>query len=557
MRQSTNAARFRRVCDRLLRTIWESSPVNATALGIHEYDNTLGDVSSDSFLVQAREFGNLALALEREIEPSLLEPDERLDYHVALSLALTHRIELEDQLLWQRDPSMYPALAIMGCYSILVANSLSMEDKAQSILGRLRDVPSMLECSKRNICDPPPIFTELALAMTNTGVAFIEHAIPGVAKEASHLEGALREAAEHAVSALAAYGVWLSECVQPYAGGDFAVGRKVYERLLRAQHNLPHATSDLENIAHRVLDETEAQLRDVAHRIDPSATWPELIERLSCEHPGKDQLLNAYKAAASAAREFVVEHDLVTIPEGEILEVCDTPEFERSIFPFAAYYPPAPFEGSTKGHLWVTPVEDNIPEAEQRAQLASHCSYAIPVTALHECYPGHHLQFCRAALLASPIRKQSLSNLFVEGWALYCEELMNQMGFYADPRTRLLQLRHLLWRSCRVLIDVGLHTGGMSVTEAVRILVEKVRLSEANAIAEVKRYTLTPTQPMSYLIGKVLIDDLRERARETMGSGFSLREFHDWLLSFGSVSPTLIADCLGPDSAQQSLQHAS
>ena len=162
------------------------------------------------------------------------------------------------------------------------------------------------------------------------------------------------------------------------------------------------------------------------------------------------------------------------------------------------------------------------------------------MTALHEGYPGHHLQLSVANRIESLVRRQLGTTVFIEGWALYCEEMMEEEGFLADPRNVLFRLKDQLWRACRVVIDVGLHCSGMSFDEAVDMLVGVAKLERENAAAEVRRYTKTPTQPMSYLIGKKQILELREERRAAEGRRFNLKRFHDRLLSFGSIPVAMI-----------------
>ncbi|HID94186.1 MAG TPA: DUF885 domain-containing protein, partial [bacterium (Candidatus Stahlbacteria)] len=220
---------------------------------------------------------------------------------------------------------------------------------------------------------------------------------------------------------------------------------------------------------------------------------------------------------------------LVTIPTDEELDVIPTPEFERPIIPYAAYMPPAPFEEQQKGFFYVTP-------SDKKEQLRGHSIYKIPVTALHEGYPGHHLQFLHANRVDSKVRKLFGTSVFIEGWALYCEEMMYDLGYYRDPRVRLMQLKDRIWRACRVIIDVNLHTKRMTYGEAIDFLVKEAKLERPNAIAEVKRYTRSPTQPMSYAIGKKQIMSLKDEYKD------GLKEFHDKLLSFGSIPVALIKE---------------
>ncbi len=121
---------------------------------------------------------------------------------------------------------------------------------------------------------------------------------------------------------------------------------------------------------------------------------------------------------------------------------------------------------------------------------------------------------------------------------------MYEQGFFLDPMTRLHQLKDLLWRACRVVIDVGLHTGSMTFMQAVDYLVEQAMLERVNALIEVKRYTLTPTQPMSYLVGKLEILAIRREAEQRLGSRFNLHDFHQELLASGTLQPALVREDL-------------
>jgi uncharacterized protein (DUF885 family) len=154
------------------------------------------------------------------------------------------------------------------------------------------------------------------------------------------------------------------------------------------------------------------------------------------------------------------------------------------------------------------------------------------------------LQLTVAAKLPSKVRKVFGNNLFVEGWALYCEEMMWEQGYWDDLRVRLFQLKDLVWRAVRVIVDVGLHCKGMSFNEAIHWLVSEAHLEHANAVAEVRRYTASPTQPLSYLTGKMAILKLRDEIQKRQGSSFSLKEFHDKLLQAGGLPIRLVEDLM-------------
>ena len=318
----------------------------------------------------------------------------------------------------------------------------------------------------------------------------------------------------------------------------------MFDFLLEVQHGLPYTSQDLLKIGTDIIEGTTQQLEETASLIDRSKPWQQILEEMKDSHPQKDDLIITYVRAMEEALVFIGKRNLVTVPDDQFLEIIETPAFERTTVPYAAYISPAPFEEEQKGFFWVTPVDENKSRQEQEDQLKGHSTHNIPLVALHEAYPGHHLQLVLSNRLESIVRRQIQTNVFVEGWALYCEEMMHEQGFYSDPRGKLLQLKDQLWRGCRVVIDVKLHNKSMTFDEAVAMLVEIAKLERVNAIAEVKRYTYSPTQPMSYAIGKLQIMQLRSDYKKMMGDDFNLKEFHDTLLGFGGIPIQFIRESM-------------
>jgi len=234
------------------------------------------------------------------------------------------------------------------------------------------------------------------------------------------------------------------------------------------------------------------------------------------------------------SRRFVDDHGLVDIPKG-ILEVVETPEFLRPIIPFAAYQPPGAFSDDRTGWFYVTPpARDASPEAAKRI-LRDHCVHELACTALHEGYPGHHLQFLYAHSQPRPVRKVIGSPITIEGWALYCEDMMGEQGFYSTLEERFFQKIALLWRGIRIIADVGLHTRGMSVEEATQLLVERVHFDAEHAVAEVRRYCAHPAYQVCYAVGRRELKALRESYREAQGDNYSQSRFHKEVLRYGGL----------------------
>jgi uncharacterized protein (DUF885 family) len=198
--------------------------------------------------------------------------------------------------------------------------------------------------------------------------------------------------------------------------------------------------------------------------------------------------------------------------------------------PFAAYVAPASFDPGPKGLYVVTPSIDGDPRAMREHNIAS-----ISNTSIHEAYPGHHLQLDVARRHPSLVRLLTDAPEFVEGWGMYSELLMREQGFDDAPKFRLMLHTDAIWRACRIILDVRMHRGELTVEEATDFLVEQTGFERPNARSEVQWYTFRPTYPLSYLLGRSMLLDLRADEQRRLGDAFSLRAFHDTLLRNGSL----------------------
>ena len=517
---------FHQLVDEILELRWQTSPVTATFDGIHKYDHELDRLDRD-FLLDVHEKEKYYLRELEKIDPTKLTEDEQLDYNV-LTNALEVKIrEFEHLRMWERDPSIYINIPLYGVFTLILREFAPVGERLESILKRLYQVPRLIDEAKHNLKNSPAIYTKIAIEKSEASINFFKHLVPKFAEQVPKLKSHVTKASMAAAESFDKYCRFLKEEYLANSKGEFPIGRELFDYKLKVEHMLDWDADDLLEIGESTLNRVKDELNKLAGSIEPTKGWVTIVEELKSAHPPADELLDYYRREMQHTREFTTAKNIVSIPPEEGLEVIETPQFARPTIPYAAYMPPAPFEKQQKGFFYVTP-------ATTEEQLCGHSIYSIPIVALHEGYPGHHLQLLWANRVASKVRKVYGTSVFVEGWALYCEELFYELGYYTDPRIRLMQLKDELWRACRVIIDVKLHTRQMSFDDAVKFLVDEAKLEPVNAKAEVKRYTSSPTQPMSYIIGKKQIMELRHKY-----SG-DLREFHNKLLSFGSLPIKLI-----------------
>ena len=543
---------FSKLVNEILEFCWKDSPVMATFSGIHKYDDKLDKTDSESRRRHLKKAKKYLKKLDRfSSKPGIrarrtkLSEDEEMDWKI-LRDSLRVEIVEEEKLRWfKRHAWLYPYIALMSCYILILRDFAPLSQRMRSVLGRLKQVPRLMKEGEENLRrgrDIPKIWTQVAIETTAGGKEFFKQMIPLFAEKVPGLKKQLLAANQKALSAFDDYGDFLKKRLLPRSKGRFAIGEKFYNFLLSVHHQLPYTADELLPIGNRIIKQTQAEMRSLAKKINPKKSWTKIVDDLKKKHPGKDNLLKFYKKEMARARDFVKKKDLVTIPKGESLSIVETPIFQRNTIPYGAYMEPAPFEKKQEGFFWVTPVNEKLPAEQQEEQLQGHNSYVAVITALHEAYPGHHLQLVHCNKIKSKVRREFATSLFAEGWALYCEELMYEKGFYTKPETRLLQLKDQLWRACRVVIDVSLHTNRMSFNKAVDMLVNVAKLEKTNAIAEVKRYTYTPTQPMTYIMGKMEILKLRDDFKKAKGKGFNLKKFHDQLLSYGTIPVQMVRE---------------
>jgi uncharacterized protein (DUF885 family) len=522
-------------------------PVSATEAGIHDYDHAMPDDSPDGLKARAAWLRDLDQRLVASVPWEELPLEPRVDFALLRSRIAALRADLEEIKVPQRYPGLFLDRAFNAVHLLLARTFAPLDERKEAVVSRMMAIPDYLEGVKPNLQQVPPELLSASLAIAAQGPTFVDEIVRSLLRQFPGEAERLEHAGNRARSGFLRFHDWMERELKPRAAGTFAIGERWMNYKLEREHMVPFTCAELEKVGREHVAHTHVLLEDEARRIDPRRSWRELIENGRRRVPEAHWLREAYVAEMERARRFVVERRIAPLPPGERLEILDTPVFERSLLPYAAYQAPAPFDTEPAGVLYVTPIDIRRPKDEQAIQLGAHCTPALPIIALHEGYPGHHLQLSHANRSGSRLRRIMHSDVFAEGWALYCEELMWEQGYFtADPLTRLFQLRDLLFRACRAVLDAALHSGRMTPPQAVDYLAQQALIDPLIAASEVRRYCTTPTQPMSYLVGKLQILELRAEAQRKLGARFLLHDFHAALLASGTIPPALVREELWP-----------
>ena len=499
-------------------------PEFAVELGIEGYAHLLTPCD-DNDIGALISLNEKLLNSVAELDRKTLSSAERLDAHVLYGGALLELERLAEQDWRRRDPARF--LPVNAIYQLTVREVADLRhaltSRLQAIPGYLREARTFLQEEPEQI---PALWLESAITEAKEGAVYFRD----LRDHPRLVEFQLDKELETAAHALEDYAVFLERELGSVAEGDFACGHEYFDMLLRYRHGLNLTSDDLHEFGKRLFETTLAELKAETKRLRGDDDIAALTRQIQEKHPAAADLLNAYQQAMEAAKEFVAQHQLVTIPTAEKLKVVETPAFLHHVIPFAAYMEPAPKDSQQRGWYYVTPAEND-------AALGEHNYASLRHTCVHEAWPGHHCQFVTANLSSVASSLPRLSNpsaTLFEGWALYCEQLMQEQGFLDAPESRFILLKDRLWRAMRIMLDVELHTRGLEVESAAQRMQEVLGFTHEQAMADLTWYTRAPTVPMGYATGWALIVATRTQLQK-VDEEFDLRQFHDRLLAEGSI----------------------
>jgi uncharacterized protein (DUF885 family) len=491
---------------------------------------TLRDVSLQGF---KNEIDTRRQLLEkvRLIDVAGLAREDDIDRRLMIGLLESTIHTAEARRLWENDASLYVPAGEIGRALEPTAPGTPQE-RAAALTKLLEQVPARIEHGRKNLVKPPRSYTESAIFKTEGTIKLLQGKSLGAA-------------ADKALAALDSYRKFLRDDLLPRSTGTWVFGKENYDYVLKHRWFLDGDADAILRRGQQAFAETEALAQQVAQRIQPGARhWTEVYEKLKADHPSADGIKQAYQAKIDAAKAFVIDRKIVTLPPGERVITIDTPPAMRRSSPFGTFQSVDPFGNGREGKLVLTPIEEWMTPAQREDRLRSHHTAWIPIIAVHEAYPGHHVDGLIRQANPRLLRKVVNESIMSEGWGLYTEEMMFEQGFLQGDDVQLTQLRNRLWRAARVIMDVSLHTGKMTYDEAVTFLADRVRFDRYAAALDVDMYTVQPTYVLGYLIGMQEIEGIRKDYVAKYGEPSPPSEFYDRLLSVGSIPPALVRESL-------------
>ena len=522
--------------DDLLGYLHETHPTHATLDGVHTHDDLVEDVSRHGIDSEAHALSGYLRRLD-EINRDALTAVELLEHRMLTAHLQARMFELEAVRTWERNPQFYSDLLATSLAGQTLFTHAPAAERARRVLSKLRQTPRLIQAARDNIKDAPGIFVKVGIEAMRGTLKFIDEDLPRAFADVDdlHLLGDLADAQAEAAQTVRHYIDYLETDLAPKARGSFRLGRDRFEQKLRLEEGVTLPVDRLLAIATRELQATQEEFRSLAGRMnggDPMAAWM----KTRAQHPAPGQLVATGRQQLDELATFLERQKIISLPSGEPIAVAPTPDFYR--WTFASMWTAGPFESKpTRAYYYLTDVDQSWGPERQDEHLRDYNFPTLWSISIHEVYPGHFLHYQHLRKVESKTRKSIMfaPASFIEGWAHYCEQMMIEAGFgRQDPSIKLGQLAEALIRLVRFIVCIKLHAEDMSVEQGVRYFREEAFMEEGSARREAERGTFDPTY-LVYTVGKLMLLKLRQDYKAQQGKSYSLRSFHDTLLSQGTA----------------------
>ena len=519
----------------------ENFPVASSDSGLHTWDNRLTDYSLSAILsrrLQARDLLNKVQAMNT----TSWTRDDRIDW-------LLFRAQLEGVVFFNRvinfeesDPQTYVNECSNGIFSLLKKEFDTPRNRALSATARLKQMPALMEQGKQNLIKPVQLYAQLAIDSARSIDSLFNDSLMTLAKDLSPAERAeLVKARDAALTSIHGFADWLERRL-PGMVPFKPMGEENYNYILQNIYLLPLQARDVEMLGQAEL----ARYRALEALLpDPSLADPNPARSKNIP-VDQAAFLKAYESRQEEMINFLKTNRLISIPDylGPFY-IRQLPEAFKPTSPGGFMNPPGVYDKDPSGFYFIPTYNPQSKNFYIRAAIED----PRPILG-HEGIPGHFLQLSIANHLTNEIRRQHGDGIFVEGWALYGEEMLMRSGLYTNNSPGQGQILRLSrYRAARIGVDVNLHTGKWTFDQAVKYFMEAGGLDREAATGEAAGAAASPTQKITYMVGKWQIMRLLGRYKDQQGANFRLGQFHDELLKNGSLPLSIVEWILLNDSS--------
>jgi uncharacterized protein (DUF885 family) len=533
-------------------------PEFATELGDHRFDDQLSDYSPsarDRRLARAKEFRE---AVKEFSDVSKLTGANQVDVRILTENIDNEIFQLEELKESDWNPLVYNESLANSLYLLVARDFDAPEKRIPNLRKRMEAIPRVIEQAKANLQHPPRVHTETAIEQTQGAINLVREGLSPLLDRAPQMKKALAPLQEKTAKALDDYKQWLEKDLLPRSDGDFRIGADKFRKKLRFALASDLSMEEILKRAQADLQQTQAAIYGTAlplyKKYFPNANASDLadkkkvtaavLDKLAEQHPDDNTIVGYCQKVVGEATDYVKKHDLVTVPE-KPLDVIVMPEFKRGTG-IAYCDSPGPLEKNGKTFFAVEPTPKDWSKERKESFFREYNNYMIRDLTVHEAMPGHYLQLAHANEFHAPTMVRAIfrSGTFIEGWAVYTEQMMAEAG-YGGPEVKMQQLKMRLRVICNAILDQSIHAGNMSEQQALDLMMKEGFQQEGEAVAKWKRARLTSAQLSTYFVGVSEHLDLREKAKAKAGASFDLKKYNDQVLAFGSPPVKYVRELMG------------
>ncbi len=549
---------FQKIAHDYIEVFLAAHPENATELGDHRFDDQLSDYS--------REARNRLLQLTRAFRKELnrfenisqLTGANQVDVRILRDNIDNQIFELEELREADWNPLVYNQSLANSLYLLVVRDFDTPEKRIPNLRKRMEAIPHVIDQAKANLQHPPRVHTETAIEQTQGAITFVREGLAPLLDQAPQMKKELSPLQEKTAKALEDYKKWLQNDLVPRSDGDFRIGVDKFRKKLRFALASELSMEEIMQRAQTDLQQTQTAIYQTALPLykkhfpnagktaldDKKKVTAAVLDKLAEQHSDDNTIVGYAQKVVGEVTDFVTQHDLVTVP-AKPLDVIAMPEFKRGVA-IAYCDSPGALEKNGKTFYAVAPTPKDWPTERKNSFFREYNNYMVRDLTVHEAMPGHYLQLAHANEFRAPtlVRAIFQSGTFVEGWAVYCEQMMAEAG-YGGPEVKMQQLKMRLRAICNAILDQSIHAGSMSEQQAMDLMMKEGFQQEGEAVAKWKRARLTSAQLSTYFVGVSEHLDLRDKAKAKAGASFGLKKYNDQVISFGSPPVKYVRELMG------------
>jgi uncharacterized protein (DUF885 family) len=532
-----------------LEEFLKNSPLDATKLGDHRYDDRLDDLSPKARAAKVQRQKDALARLPKEIAFDKLSADGKIDFQI-LRDSLTRDVWMaENTNPFGDDARTWNEYITDSVYLNLTQSTVEKSKAVRDAASRITYIPAVVAAAKESLKNPPAVFVETAIRQNRGAIAFYESGIfqlTGETPAVSVLAGPCKEA----VAVLKEYQKFL-EALLPKSKGEWRLGTDKFAKKLEMELDANISSEEVVKLATAEADRVRNEMYVIAKQL-----WPKLFPgkplppddadgRRECIHKvmielGKDHgevsmLVADAKNTADEIKAFIKAKDILRLPDPDRCAIIEMPEFQRGNS--TAFLNPAPpLDPKAQSHYAVSPPPRDWDDRRVKSYLEEYNSAMMRILTIHEAYPGHYVQLEYSNRHPSLIRRVLQSGTFAEGWAVYTEQMMLDQGFgNADLSLRLHQLKFYLRAVINAYLDYKMHCEQMTDAEALKLLVEGGFQTEGEALGKIVRAKQSSCQLSTYFVGRTAFYRLRQQVQRELGDQFDLGRYHEAVLAHGTL----------------------